>query len=249
MGNKNWWHREMLLEQSVAINTQWIKFYGSNSLARESNRFHVIAIMNTPSLILKQCLHPWTLASGGLESYNYRTWCEKMVFIGIISVHDVSLTRLTPPVKSEWGYEPYQVGLCLWAVCCLPLSVMKTFLLMAGVWKAKPILQFLMAAVQILRSPRCAVKPLLFLPPSKHAFNQLRDLVLRSSFRDVLMKTVKKPIPCVYRQGMTLRHIVKDVCKAIILTTYVSSHSLGIVWGGQTEMVLHSPDDRWGVCS
>lgn len=46
---------------------------------------------------------------------------------------------------------------------CLPLSVMKTFLLMAGVREAKPILQFLMAAVQILCS---AVKPFV-LPASK----------------------------------------------------------------------------------
>lgn len=65
------------------------------------NSFHVIAIINIPSLILKQCLHPKAQAIGELESYNYRTWCEKMVFIGITSVHDVSLTRLTPPVKSE----------------------------------------------------------------------------------------------------------------------------------------------------
>lgn len=172
-----------------------------------------------------------------------------MVFIGIISVHDVSLTRLTPPVKSEWGYEPYQVGLCLWAVCCLPLSVMKTFLLMAGVREAKPILQFLMAAVQILCSPCSAVKPLFFLPPSKHAFNQLLDLVLKSSFRDLLMKAIKKHIPCVHRQGLTVQHIAKDVFKAIILTTYVSPPTLGIIWGGQTEMVQHSPHDRWGVCS
>lgn len=74
-----------------------------------------------------------------------------MVFIGIISVHGVSLTRLTPPVRSEWGYGSYQVGLFLWAVCCLPvcfLPVMKTFLLMTGVWEAKLILQFLMATVR-----------------------------------------------------------------------------------------------------
>lgn len=77
---------------------------------------------------------------------------------------------------------------------CLPLSVMKTFLLMAGVREAKPILQFLMAAVQILCSPYSTVKPLFFLPPSKHAFNQLLDLVLKSSFRDMLMKAMKECI-------------------------------------------------------
>lgn len=112
---------------------------------------------------------------------------------------------------------------------CLPLSVMKTFLLMAGVREAKPILQFLMAAVQILCSPRSAVKPLFFLPPSKHAFNQLLDLVLKSSFRDLLMKAMKKHIPCVHRQGLTVQHIVKDVCKAMILTTYVSPHTPGVI--------------------
>ncbi len=61
--------------------------------------FHAIAIMNTPWLMLKQS--PQTQATCRLESYNYRTGCKKMVFIGIISVHDVSLTRLTPPEKSE----------------------------------------------------------------------------------------------------------------------------------------------------
>lgn len=49
---------------------------------------------------------------------------------------------------------------------CLPLSVMKTFLLMAGVREAKPILQFLMAALQILCSPYSALKPFV-LPASK----------------------------------------------------------------------------------
>lgn len=73
----------------------------TNLRPQKKNSLHVIAIMNLLSLILKLCLHLKTLAIGGLESYNYRTWCEKIVFIGIISVHDVSLTRLTPPVKSE----------------------------------------------------------------------------------------------------------------------------------------------------
>lgn len=79
---------------------------------------------------------------------------------------------------------------------CLPLSVMKTFLLMAGVLEAKSILQFLMAAVQILCSPYSTAKPLFFLPPSKHAFNQLLDLVLKSSFRYMLMKAMKAQLVC-----------------------------------------------------
>lgn len=79
---------------------------------------------------------------------------------------------------------------------CLSLSVMKTFLLMAGVREAKPILQFLMAAVQIVCSPYNTVKPLFLLPPSKHAFNQLLDLVLESSFRDLLMKAMKEHTLC-----------------------------------------------------
>lgn len=49
---------------------------------------------------------------------------------------------------------------------CLPLSVMKTFLLMAGVQEAKPILQFLMAALQILCSPYSTLTPFV-LPASK----------------------------------------------------------------------------------
>lgn len=49
---------------------------------------------------------------------------------------------------------------------CLPLSVVKTFLLMAGVREAKPILQFLMAAVQILCSPCGAPEPFV-LPASE----------------------------------------------------------------------------------
>lgn len=100
---------------------------------------------------------------------------------------------------------------------------------MAGVREAKPILQFLMAAVQILCSPRSAVKPLFSLPPSKHAFNQLLDLVLKSSFRDLLMKAMKKHMPCVHRQGLTVQHIANDVYKAIILTAYVSSHTRAII--------------------
>lgn len=83
---------------------------------------------------------------------------------------------------------------------CLPLSVMKTFLLMAEVREAKLILQFLMAAVQILCSPYSAAKPLFFLPPSKHAFNQLLDLVLRSSFKNMLMNAPKKHILFTHRQ-------------------------------------------------
>lgn len=80
-------------------------------------------------------------------------------------------------------------------LACLPLSVMKTFLLMAGVREATPILQYLMAAAQILCSPCSAVKPLFFLPSSKHAFNQLLDLVLKSGLRDLLMKATKRHIP------------------------------------------------------
>lgn len=62
---------------------------------------------------------------------------------------------------------------------------------MAGVQEAKPILQYLMAALQILCSPCSTVEPLFFLPSSKHAFNQLLDLVLKSGFRDLLMKATR----------------------------------------------------------
>ena len=47
-------------------------------------------------------------------------------------------------------------------VCLLP--VMKTLILMAGVQEAKPILQFLMAAVQIMQLSKTFV-----LPASKQA--------------------------------------------------------------------------------
>lgn len=47
-------------------------------LEHKANSFHVIAIMNIPSPILRQCLHPWTLAIGGLESiiieHGVRKW-------------------------------------------------------------------------------------------------------------------------------------------------------------------------------
>lgn len=94
-----------------------------------------------------------------------------------------------------WALSGGIVPLSCLLLACLPLSVMKTFLLMAGVQEAKPILQYLMAALQILCSPCSTVKPLFFPPPSKHAFNQLLDLVLKSGFRDLLMKATKKHIP------------------------------------------------------
>lgn len=109
-----------------------------------------IAIMNILSIIWKQCLHLYTLAIGGLESHNYQTWCVKMVFTSFISVHDVSLTRLAPSLRGEWGTGLIRLECACELFACLPLSVMKTFLLMARVWEAKPILQFLVAVEQIL---------------------------------------------------------------------------------------------------
>lgn len=91
-----------------------------------------------------------------------------------------------------WALSGRIVPVSCLLFACLPLSVMKTFLLMAGVWEAKPILQFLIAVPQILCSPYSTVKPLFFLPPSKHAFNQLLDLELKSSFKDMLMNAMKE---------------------------------------------------------
>lgn len=94
---------------------------GSNSSAQKSKHFLVIMKILRP--ILKQCPHPQTQAIGGLESFNYGARCEKKVS-GIISVHDVGATRLTPLVRS--GCEPYQVGLCLRAVCCLSVCLCRS---------------------------------------------------------------------------------------------------------------------------
>lgn len=91
-----------------------------------------------------------------------------------------------------WALSGRIVPVSCLLFACLPLSVMKTFLLMAGVWEAKPILQFLIAAPQILCSSYSTAKPLFFLPPSKHAFNQLLDLELKSSFKDMLMNAMKE---------------------------------------------------------
>lgn len=91
-----------------------------------------------------------------------------------------------------WALSGRIVTVSCLLFACLPLSVMKTFLLMAGVWEAKPILQFLIAAPQILCSSYSTAKPLFFLPPSKHAFNQLLDLELKSSFKDMLMNAMKE---------------------------------------------------------
>lgn len=121
---------------------------------------------------------------------------------------------------------------------CLPLPVMESFLLMAGGQDAKPILQYLMAALQILCCPCSARKPLCFLPSSKHAFNQLLDLVLKSSLRHLLMMVTKRYIPYIKRQ-MIVPHVVEVVCRAIILFP----HTLAITRGGRGEMVEHSPDD------
>lgn len=117
-----------------------------------------------------------------------------------------------------WALLGGIVPLSCLLLACLPLSIMKTFLLMAGVQEAKPILQYLMAALQILCSPRSAVKPLFFLPSSKHAFNQLLDLVLKSGFRDLLMKATKKHIPS---QALRRPNAVDVVYKA----SYCSTHA------------------------
>lgn len=77
---------------------------------------------------------------------------------------------------------------------CLPLSVRKTSLMMAGIQEAKPILQFLMAALQILCSLCGTLKPLFLLPPSKHVFNQLLHLVMNSSLRYMSMEALKNNV-------------------------------------------------------
>lgn len=125
---------------------------------------------------------------------------------------------------------------------CLPLSVMKTFLLMAGVREAKPILQFLMAAAQILCSPRAALrKPLFFLPPSKHAFNQLRDLAPKSSFRDLLMKAMMKRTPRVsIGKGLTARRVARRCVRSyhprnLCLLSHSQRHLRRTDWNGATR--------------
>lgn len=130
---------------------------------------------------------------------------------------------------------------CAWEMlfACLPLPVMESFLLMAGVLEAKPILQYLMAASQILCCPCSAGKPLYVLPSSKHAFNQLLDLVLKNSLRYLLMKVTKKHIQYIKRK-MIVPHIVKVFCRAVFLVP----HTPAVTRGGRVEIVQHSPDDR-----
>lgn len=126
---------------------------------------------------------------------------------------------------------------------CLPLSVMKTFLLMARVWEAKPILQFLIAAPQILCSPYSTEKPLFFLPPRKHAFNQLLDLELKSSFKDMLMNAMKEHSVSTGK-GLTVQHIVEAVCRAVTATTQVSACTRNFGWWTGYETML-----RWQMRS